>query len=52
MMGHTGAHFTVQRLAGGDVRDRQAAVEGKFFGQAAFAGTGTAEDQLQHGGIP
>ena len=38
------AHLAIQRLAGGDVDDGQGAVAGEFFGQAAFAGAGTAED--------
>ncbi len=52
MQGDAVVHFAVQGLAGGDIEDRQAAVAGEFFSQAAFAGARTAENQLTHGATP
>jgi hypothetical protein len=52
MVSDTRVHFAIERLAGGDVRHRQLAVAGEFFGQPAFAGAGAAEDQFEHGEHP
>src|SRR5690606_1324721 len=49
VMGDAHSRFPIQRLAGSNVGDRQAALGGQFFCQPALARAGAAENQFMHG---